>query len=173
MTWEYLDNRNDGRLRIIAEYLKGKTKGKFIVDLDCLEGRMLNYLDHDYMSYKGNDLIVDRWVGGYKATIKQQTSKDFVRTLKQCDILLVLGYTDAGDNISPLEDHDLTNSVKYVVGELEPKVVVIETWYDYNDANRRLSEWCINLGYKISRQVEIPEINENRMLHRYLTILEK
>lgn len=173
MTWEYLDNRCDDRLKIVADYLKGKTKGKYIVDLDCLEGRILNYLEHDYMCYKGNDLIEDRFVGGYKAIFKKQSSKDFVKTLSRCDILLVFGMTDVGDNVSPLEDQDLNNSIKHVIGELEPKIVVIETWYDYADANRRMVEYCLNLGYKLKLQQEIPEVNENRMLHRYLSILEK
>lgn len=173
MTWEYLDDRCDERLKIIAGYLKGKTKGKFIVDLDCLEGRILNYLEHDYMSYKGNDLITDRFVGGYKATIKKQTSKEFVKNIPKCDILFVLGMTDVIDDVSPQEDWDLNDSVKKVIVEHHPKIVVIETWYDYRDANKRMSQWCVDCGYKIKLEQEIPEVNENRMLHRYLTILEK
>ena len=172
MTWEYLNEKCDERLVIIADYLKGKTKDKFIVDLDCLEGRILNYLDHDYMSYKGNDVLVDRFVGGYKATIKQQKSKEFVKTLNRCDILLVLGFTDYADNTNPVEDQDLVNSVKYMLGEKEPKIVVIETWYNYKDANKRMAEHCKNLGYKVKLEQEIDPQTES-MLHRYLTILER
>lgn len=172
MTWEYLNDKCDERLKIIAKYLKGKTKDKFIIDLDCLEGRILNYLDHDYMSYKGNDLIIDRFVGGYKATIKQQSSKNFVKTIDKCDILLVLGMTDIADDVSPLEDWDLHDSVKKVIEDHKPKIVVIETWYDYSGANRRMAEHCINRGYKLKIEQEIDPHTE-RMLHRYLSILER
>jgi len=172
MTWEYLNQKCDDRLVIIAEYLKGKTKDKFIIDLDCLEGRILNYLEHDYMSYRGNDLIVDRWVGGYKATIKQQSSKNFIKTITKCDILLVLGMSDITDDISPLEDKDLNNSVKTVIDQHKPKIVIIETWYDYKEANKRMTEWCTKRGYKIKLEQDIDPHTEI-MLHRYLSILEK
>jgi hypothetical protein len=169
MSWEYLNEKCDDRLVIIADYLKGKTKDKFIIDLDCLEGRILKYLDHDYMSYKGNDLITDRFVGGYKATIKKQTSKEFVKTLTKCDILLALGYTNLIDE--PREDLDLAESLMHVVITLKPKIVVLECWWEYRSQVDQMKDRLLFLGYETKVEKELP--HQENLLHRYLVILEK
>lgn len=173
MTWEYLNEETDHRFVPIAAYLKGKTKDKMIIDLDCLEGRILNFLDHDYLGYKGNDILIDRFVGGYKATIKQQTSKNFVKTIHRCDILLLLGYTGDHPEVSEKEDHDLTNSAKYMVDRFEPGIIVLECWLDYRHDVNELSEYLKGFGYKEAVQQECLSDSGNRMHQRYLVILEK
>lgn len=173
MTWEYLNHETDHRMVEIAKYLKGKTKNKMIVDLDCLEGRILNFLDHDYMSYKGNDILVDRFVGGYKATIKQQTSKNFVKTLEQCDILLLLGYTGDHPEVSEKEDHDLTNSAKYVIDRFEPRIVVLECWLEYHADVDEMAEYLKGFKYKEKVRKECRVDTGNRMHQRYLVIMER
>jgi hypothetical protein len=171
LSWEYLNERCDDRLKIISKYLKGKTKGKFIVDLDCLEGRILNYLEHDYMSYKGNDLIEDRWVGGYKATFKKETSVEFVKDLTQCDILLLLGYTGDYENVSEKEDHRLTVSAEFLIDKFSPEIVVIEVWVEYRGGQDEMVKYCQDKGYKIALSKEIT--NGERMLNRYVVIMKK
>ena len=170
MTWEYLNEKTDHRIIPIAQYLKGKTKGKFIIDLDCLEGRILKYLEPDYMSYKGNDILTDRFIGGYKATIKKQKSKEFVKTLKRCDILLVLGYSHLQNE--PREDVDVADSTIHGVMTCKPEIVVLECWWDYKSQVGEMKERLLLLGYKVKAEEELDPHTET-LLHRYFVILER
>jgi hypothetical protein len=170
MNWDYLNEQADHRIIPIAKYLKGKTKDKFIVDLDCLEGRILKYLEHDYMSYKGNDLITDRFIGGYKATIKKQKSKNFVKTINKCDILLVLGFSNLQNE--PREDVDLADSVIHVVMTCKPEIIVLECWLEYKSQVDKMKERLLLLGYKVKVEKTLGS-HEEILLNRYFIILER
>ena len=125
MAWEYLPQM-DQRLRVIASFLKGKTKDKTIVDLDCLEARLLKYIDHDFKKYIGND-ILDRFpVSIDKTEFYLTTDEKMVDVVNECNILLVLGAGGWEITKEELESKTLTDSVNAIIKKCRPKYVVKE-----------------------------------------------
>jgi GT2 family glycosyltransferase len=143
MSWEYLPEL-DERLKVAAKYLDGKTKGKTIVDLDCLEARLLQYIDHDFEVYLGND-VQERFPTCPKTRFSIAKDDEFVPTLTKCDILTVFGHGGYEITKEGAESPTLTNSIKYVIDHLKPEIVVLEAVWAFEPI---ISE-IITEGYKL------------------------
>jgi GT2 family glycosyltransferase len=166
MTWEYLP-QCDKRFEIAASYLKGKTKDKVIVDLDCLEARLLKYISHDFAKYLGNDILV-RFPNIPKTEFHPYPDDQFVANLKKCDILCVFGhggYEITGQNE---ESKTLTESIKKVVSRLEPQTVILEAVQYFEPIIGKI----ITKGYDLKIK-EYMDLGEEWVKKRVIYIYER
>lgn len=128
MTWDYLPDL-DERLHVVAEFLRGRTGDRVIVDVNCLEARLLRYINADYRRYIGNDLQ-DRFPLSYPRTeFHRVPDDDFAYMVDECDILLVLGGCPKGK--CKLESQTLMESVSEIIDRTHPGIVVVETVEQY------------------------------------------
>jgi len=127
MSWEYLGKETDYRMLVVAGYICNHIKDKIIVDLNCLEGRILNYIPYTFKKYLGND-IINRFKFKTDECIKfyNQSDSEFIKMLNKIDILLALGH--GGYELSPnnKESQTLTNSIKYIMKFYNPEFVILE-----------------------------------------------
>lgn len=150
MTWEYLP-KLDERVKFIADYLDGKTKGKIIVDLNCLEARLLKYIYPDFKRYIGND-VIDKFPGEYKNTsFYQREDYKFVQNdVKGCDILVVMGFAMSWFENQPVESNTLAWSVGYLTGKYDPEIIIVECIQDFTPMVRKALGIDFNIQEKLN-----------------------
>ena len=157
MAWEYLQTSEwDKRLEIIAKFLKGKTAGKSIFDIDCGTARLLDFIDHDFASYYGNDInpayIAEANGRDVPNTVFETLDDKYLMDvdLNPIDILLAIGMGAGEYVINKYESKTLTDIFKRIVDEYKPGIVVAETikaYWDKHFANL-LNPFMEKRGYK-------------------------
>ncbi len=148
MAWEYLPEV-DERFRVIAGYLKGKTKDKVIVDLNCLEARLTKYIEPDFAKYLGND-IQDKFPVLSKAEFKIAKDDEFVRSLDRCDILIWTGIGGYEITKEPLESKTATESARFVISTLKPKIIALESVREFEGIISYLEAFTIAGRYGLA-----------------------
>jgi hypothetical protein len=147
----------DARYAKVGAYLKGKVSGKRLVDINCNIAGTEKYLDRDYASYFGNDkeeafLQRARYSAGSNAIFRQLSDKDVGDKIKQCDILIALGYGAAEKTGEPLESATLGTSIKKIIERCSPEIVVFEMIQMFEERYQSMSEmtaWMVSKGYKV------------------------
>lgn len=166
MAWEYL-SLMDRRLEVVADYLNGKTKNKVIVDLDCLEARLLMYITHNFKKYLGND-VLNKFPSIKAANFFQMTDEKFVQTIEECDILLVFGYGGFEITGEQLESQTLNDSVKYLVGKTKPEIVILESVWEFEPITSKI----ITQDYKLVQYTRL-DLGKSWTSKRAIYIYEK
>jgi hypothetical protein len=139
MTWDYLcSTSTDFRLWPIVGYLRGKTRGRTLVDLNCLQARLALYVT-DCARYLGNDLV-DHPDRPKSVTFSQQPDDAFCRTLPACDVLVVLGYCGRDFRGRAEESATLDESVRTIVARHRPAIVILEGVQAYGWKLRAMAE---------------------------------
>ncbi|MGI5828372.1 MAG: hypothetical protein ACOX6V_05120 [Patescibacteria group bacterium] len=165
VNWQYLDEFTD-REDIIASYLKGKTEGKIIVDLNCLKAPLLKKLEPDFHRYLGNDILpIDQHHS--KAVFYQITDEEMARMVKRCDILVVMGYGGYEKTGEEAESKTLSESIERIVYNCLPDIVIIEGIKEFEEL---FSNGFV--GYTKTRRYEI-EIKPERVYQRVIYIFER
>lgn len=173
MTWEYLQTKIlDPRMMLAAGYLHGKTKDAHIVDLDCGTSRILNFINHDFASYKGNDIEL-------KFLRKNQENmffyhmndKYFADKIERCDILLVFGH---GASRNPLESSSVNNSILVVVNRCRPKIIILEGSTFYQQKFNMLGDMVKKLThYDTDLKVNLVVDSDNKFANREIRMLTR
>lgn len=159
MTWEYLEQQNfDKRFEIIVQFLKGKTKDKVIVDLDCGSAKLCKFLEPDWLTYVGND-IDEKYIRMAKEHNVPKTSfylKSDEHVDECTDILIVMGY--GGQEITHAEEESktLNSSIKRIVEKHQPEIVILEMIKPFSICMDDFKKFLESRGYKgLIHEVEI------------------
>lgn len=166
MAWEYLELM-DRRLEVVADYLNGKTKDKVMVDIDCLEARLLMYITHNFKKYLGND-VLNKFPTVKGANFFQMKDDAFVKIIDKCDILLVFGYGGYEISNEPLESATLIDSVKYLVNKTKPEIVILESVWEFEPITSKI----ITQHYKLVQYTRL-DLGESWTSKRAIYIYEK
>ena len=171
MTWEYLQTEElDLRLKIIAAYLKGKTKDRVIVDLDCGTARLIKFLEKNFKLYYGNDvneelIEIARGYGIKNSEFVVLPDNRVTEKINEIDILLMLGY-GAGEYVrNDVESETLADSFKNLVAKFSPKIVIVEgidlwerNYKAYSQIKKFLKEKGYLLDYETYLQIgDVPD----------------
>ncbi|MFA6971375.1 MAG: hypothetical protein WC208_08250 [Gallionella sp.] len=170
MAWEYLPQVDD-RFKVIASYLKGKTKDKVIVDLNCLEARLTKYIDQDFAKYLGNDLQ-DKFPVLSKAEFKIARDDEFVRSLDRCDILVVAGMGGWEITKEPLESKTATESARFVISTLKPQIIALESVREFEGIISFLEAFTIAGKYNLVLKKYL-DLGDDWVMKRAVYIYEK
>ena len=121
MTWEYLNNSLfEIRFKIVGIYLRDKTKGKHIVDLNCGNAKLLDYIEHNYKSYLANDTNNDYLEKKIKKsnynniTFIKQTDEQVRNKIAGIDIFVVFGHGAGEYTNSNNDSKTLTDTIRYL-----------------------------------------------------------
>jgi len=128
MAWEYLETEKyKARLLPIVEFLKGKTKDKTIIDIDCGTAPLLAELEPDWKTYFGNDIdnyfITKARGRNIPKTLFLTETDD--KIILNHDILICLGYGAGQDTKQPLESSTLFDSIVRL-SKFKPEIIIIE-----------------------------------------------
>jgi len=179
--WAYMRGAEfQGRLMLIAGYLARKIDhDTTVLDLDCGDAMILDYLPD--CRYVGNDInprVVNRARERYaerRSTVFLMGSDEYVASeyMAGVDVLMALGYA-CGRNDE--ESTTLEGSIKRLVTDKEPSIVILEGWEDcLNYAFGCLVDWIKGQGYVTPHpwwQVE-PVGQSDRRATRQVVILER
>lgn len=147
MSWEYLGELDD-RLLYISRYLTGKTKDAVIVDLDCLEARLLQFIQPDYKQYIGNDKL-DRFPQQIpRTTFYQITDDKLIPKLDQVDILLIIGHGGFEIDGHSQESSTLSQTARDIISKFSPKYVVYESVEKYQEIAQTIMSKQYSLVHK-------------------------
>lgn len=178
--WEYMDGAEfQGRLMLIAGYLGQMIEDDTaVLDLDCGTGPILQYLPQ--CSYLGNDIdpgaLMDAHVryGTRPDTVFLRATDEQIaaRASIACDILLAIGY---GCGFSDKESHTLDDSIRSIVTNATPRVVVLEGWSKCLDyAFGELVAWIEEHGYRaLPWWRVVPTAPTDHRTDRVVVILER
>jgi hypothetical protein len=156
MSWEYLQTSAfDNRLLPIADFLKGRTKNKRILDLDCGTAPLATHLEPDWRSYVGNDIRPEY------SEIAMSRGVDFrllpdtaiAKGRYPCDILLSLGLGGGDMTLEPSESPTLRDSILTISRKRKPSIVILEGVNRFEERWGYYSRLVAELrGYQIERQ---------------------
>ena len=139
MNWEYLQtNKFDRRFDPIVKYLKGKTKKKYILDLDGGTAPLAKYLKNDWKVYICNDTEKDFEKQAYSNGISyfHNVEDDIISEIHPvCDILLCLGMSNTEHFASEPESKTLRQSLVKIAEKCKPEIIILEgisLWEKHN-----------------------------------------
>lgn len=173
--WPYLYGKMDFRLEPIAKYLKGKTKGKILFDINCMHAPLLKYIDHDYLYYVGNDLQTVFPSEYPNCVFFTLSDERMCERLGEVDILIALGMGGYEISHEPSESKTMTQSIKDIISQKKPEIVILENITKFSSVAEEISESA--KGYKKVLDVKLngtPDFPHNDwVFKRHITILEK
>jgi SAM-dependent methyltransferase len=177
--WDYLNTKRwDARLLPIAGYLATKLEGKFVLDLDCGYGRLLQYIYPPiFGEYIGNDIVkefVDGLTLRYPYCRFYNKGDDWVarKFVGRVDVLLVLGY---GPAFSGAESTTIDGSIKKLLSaDKKPEIVIIEhSPHPKIDGSLAfLLDWILFHGYKKEFEFTVDVGADDWKGIRHILILE-
>ncbi len=169
MAWEYLPQA-DERFKVVAEYLKGRTKDKVIVDLNCLEARLTRFIEPDFAKYKGND-VQDKFPVLSKGEFVIARDDQFVQNLYRCDILIAAGIGGYEISRHPLESPTSTASTKFIIRNLQPEIIVLEAIQDFECIIKDIESEAKKFWYKVTLKKYL-DLGVSGLLKRVVYIYE-
>jgi len=144
MAWSYLWTEEfDKRAKIVAELLKGKTKGQFIIDLDCGIVSVGRYLEKDWANYYGNDLNYEYIELSKHFNLPNSefdNIPDHLVEPKVCDILICLGEGAGKFTGVPLESYTIFDKIHSIIHNCVPSYVIIESIREFEDKFKLLTK---------------------------------
>lgn len=180
MAWECLLTKAfDRRFEVIADFLKGKTKDKTILDLNCGTAGTVKYLKQDYKLYYGNDIdpqyikIAKYYkIPKTKFEVKQDRLIDMPH-----DILIHAGY-GAGEFIkNKYESPSAIPVLKTLILDYEPRIIVFECIQDYAGfLSKEFTHFLIDNNYMVAgdKSFEIYSNQKDKKLnYRQIKAYEK
>jgi len=177
MAWEYLQNKDfELRFRVIAAYLKGKTRDKVILDLDCGTANTVLFLEPDYKCYIGNDICKEylKTASQYKVEKTRfycLSDKELGDVLKEkVNVLLALGL---GAGTHPMESPTLSDSLIFFIKRDKPEIVVIEAVTEYDEKYNILrgpEQYMLSHGYRKDAEIkmDLPDYNNFVNFRKFL-----
>lgn len=136
MPWEYYPKITK-RIEVVGDYLRDKVDEKVLIDLNCGESPILEYLS-GFRAYYGNDVL-----------IKEHSIKDNIHKLpitdsefvyycmenleKKNNILLVLGHGGYPKHQNEHESKTINESTNSLIVHLKPEIIVLESAEHFSD----------------------------------------
>lgn len=159
MAWEYLEDMDFRYKDAVA--LLGDTSEKDVVELNCGNGRLKDYMKHK--TYRGNDLLKED-----DENYSSLPDDKFIETVDKCDILCCFGFGGYELSNQPLESKTITNSVIKLINKFNP-VLILEAVDRYLPLIDKVKEAT---GY-ITRVARHYDLGDGFVYKRTLKILEK
>jgi len=180
LPWMHLQTRKlDARFLVVAGYLANKVKDKYIMDLNCSNARLLEYIPHTFASYYGNDIFIDVFPDYKNTFFEKITDEEVIDKYKynKLDILLVFGHGAGHILENKWESKTLDQSIRKIVEKFRPSIIVLEASYEYEHSFFMLWDlvncFQINCNYKIAHSIEIDSLEPINFSKRIIYILEE
>lgn len=178
MAWEYLLETNmDFRIAAALPYIyKHQDTNDVLVDLDCGHSPLLELGITG--KYIGNDTLSERLLMAAvneNVTILDSTDAEMVDYLKhkQVDILCCFGFADRALTGEPLESDTLSQSIREIITNNSPSLVVIECIEEFIPGVQKIVDFASK--YKLVQRLHMADAlaTDSRITRRVLFILEK
>ncbi len=125
--WDYVDEI-DARFTPAVDYLSDKIEGKVLIDLNCGEARLLQYLPHSFKRYYGNDL---RAVFPSYPKCQFDCIPDTQVNPKQLDVLMCWGMGGYELTKEPVESPTISHTILRL-GDRHPSVIILEAVWAFD-----------------------------------------
>lgn len=163
----HLDNRFDA----VVEYLNPIIKGKMVVDLNCGDSRILQYMNCN--RYLGTDAVNTPEGQAFRNQewCKFIQAKDDEVELKEVDVLMCWGIGGHEISHEEIESATITQTIKKLADQHLPKYVVIESIQAFDSILQGILD---HLGsrymIRIDERMNLADIRE---WNRHIYLLEK